>query len=152
MNQRIILGSSYLIDVSKMRIQRIFLMTAICFFTFIIWIIFMANTGRDMFLFEMTRSIPFGDKLGHIMVFGSLTLIANLALKGRYFRFKFASLYWGSLAVLVFVTLEELSQYFIVTRSLDVFDYLANVFGVLCFSWLTREIINKASFFNKASV
>ncbi|OUR84652.1 hypothetical protein A9Q77_01300, partial [Marinomonas sp. 42_23_T18] len=65
--------------------------------------------------------------------------------------FKLGSIYWGALAVLVFVTLEELSQYFIETRSLDMFDYLANLFGILCFSWLTREIIKKASFFNEAS-
>jgi len=131
--------------------QRLFLSTAFAFFIFILWVIFMANTGQDMFLFEMTRSIPFGDKLGHIMVFGCLTLMANLALKGRLVSFKLGSIYWGALAVLVFVTLEELSQHFIEIRSLDMFDYLANLFGILCFSWLTREIIKKASFFNEAS-
>jgi len=130
--------------------QRLFLSFAFVFFIFILWVIFMANTGQDMFLFEMTRSIPFGDKLGHIMVFGGLTLMTNLAFKGRCIRVKFASIYWGALVVLLFVTLEELSQYFIDTRSLDVLDYLANLVGILSFSWLTREIIKKASFFNKA--
>ena len=131
--------------------QRIILSTGLAFFIFILWVIFMANTGQDTFLFEMTRRIPFGDKLGHILVFGTLTLFANLALQGRCIRYHFMSIYWGAVAVLIFVTLEELSQYFIATRSLDVWDYLANLVGIFGFSWLTREIIKKASLFNKAS-
>lgn len=131
--------------------QRFILSTAILFFAFILWVIFMANTGQDMLLFEITRAIPFGDKFGHIIVFGGLTLMVNLAFKGRVIRFKWGTVYWGTLGVLAFVTLEELSQYFIATRSLDMFDYLANLFGILGFSWITREIIKKASFFNEAS-
>jgi VanZ family protein len=131
--------------------QRFIFSTAILLFAFILWVIFMANTGQDMLLFEITRAIPFGDKLGHVMVFGSLTLMANLAFKGRVIRFKLGPVYYGALMVLAFVTLEELSQYFIATRSLDMFDYLANLLGILGFSWLTREIIKKASFFNEAS-
>lgn len=130
--------------------QRSLFSSVTLFFIFILWVIFMANTGQDMLLFEITRSIPFGDKLGHIIVFGSLTLMANLAFKGRVIKFKLGSIYWGALAVLVFVTLEELSQYFIATRTLDLFDYFANLFGILCFSWMSREVIKKASFFNKA--
>lgn len=131
--------------------QRVFLGSAFLFFSFILWVLFMANTGQDMLLFEITRRIPFGDKLGHIMVFGCLTLMANLAFKGRVIQFKFGSVYWGALAVLAFVTFEELSQYFIATRTFDLLDYFANLVGILCFSWLTREIIKKTSFFNKAS-
>ena len=130
--------------------QKILLCVTSLFVAFVLWIIFMANTGQDMWLFEFTRKVPFGDKLGHFFVFGSLTLMANLASRGSLIPFKFCSIYWGSLAVIIFVTLEELSQYFFATRTLDLFDYLANLIGVLCFTGLSREMMNTALFRNRA--
>lgn len=131
--------------------QKLCLFLALMLFSFIVWVIFMANTGQDMLLFKVTRQIPFGDKLGHIFVFGGLTLMANLAFKGKVLNGKLGSVYWGTAAVLIFVTLEELSQHFVATRSLDLLDYLANLVGILSFTWLSKEVMKKASFFNKAS-
>lgn len=130
--------------------QKILLCVTSLFVAFVLWVIFMANTGQDMWLFEFTRKVPFGDKLGHFFVFGSLTLMANLASRGSLIRFKFGSIYWGSLAVIIFVTLEELSQYFFAARTLDLFDYLANLIGILCFTGMSREVMNTALFRNRA--
>ena len=129
--------------------QKLFLSITFLFIAFVLWVIFMANTGQDIWLFELTRKVPFGDKLGHFLVFGSLTLMANLATRGKLMRFKLGSIYWGSLSVLIFVTLEELSQYFVATRTLDLLDYLANLLGILCFTGLSRELMRKTLFRNR---
>lgn len=129
--------------------QKLFLNITFLFIAFVLWVIFMANTGQDIWLFELTRKVPFGDKLGHFLVFGSLTLMANLATRGKLMRFKLGSIYWGSLSVLIFVTLEELSQYFVATRTLDLLDYLANLLGILCFTGLSRELMRKTLFRNR---
>ncbi|KJZ15233.1 vault protein inter-alpha-trypsin [Marinomonas sp. S3726] len=129
--------------------QKLFLSITFLFIAFVLWVIFMANTGQDIWLFELTRKVPFGDKLGHFLVFGSLTLMANLATRGKQMRFKLGSIYWGSLSVLIFVTLEELSQYFVATRTLDLLDYLANLLGILCFTGLSRELMRKTLFRNR---
>jgi len=129
--------------------QKLFLSITFLFIAFVLWVIFMANTGQDIWLFELTRKVPFGDKLGHFLVFGSLTLMANLATRGKLMRFKLGSIYWGSLSVLIFVTLEELSQYFVATRTLDLLDYFANLLGILCFTGLSRELMRKTLFRNR---
>jgi len=129
--------------------QKLFLSITFLVIAFVLWVIFMANTGQDIWLFELTRKVPFGDKLGHFLVFGSLTLMANLATRGKQMRFKLGSIYWGSLSVLIFVTLEELSQYFVATRTLDLLDYLANLLGILCFTGLGRELMRKTLFRNR---
>lgn len=127
--------------------QKTLLCITFLFIAFVFWIIFMANTGQDMWLFEITRKVPFGDKLGHFFVFGSLTLMANLATRGKLISVKSGSIYWGSLAVIIFVTLEELSQYFFATRTLDLFDYLANLIGILCFTGLSRGLLTRKTLF-----
>ena len=103
---------------------------AICFFVFIVWIIYLANTGGSSIFFDFVRSIPNGDKLGHIGLFGLLTLLSIIG-----FRFKSVSVarfrvYYGVGIVLSFVILEELSQVFIPSRTFDLVDMLANIVGI----------------------
>lgn len=56
------------------------LMTTL-FFIFILWILFLANTGQNSVFFTFITKIPYGDKLGHFCLFGLLTLMANFAFK-----------------------------------------------------------------------
>lgn len=114
---------------------------AICLFCafslFILWIIYLANTGQNSIFFDFVRTIPYGDKVGHFCLFGVLTLLANFAIKFKVIRLNMFELYWGSLAVFIFVTCEELSQHFMPNRTLDILDYTANIAGILVFSWLS---------------
>lgn len=103
-------------------------MPAIAFFAFICWVIFSADTGRKTWYFDFVRSLPYGDKLGHIGLFGLLALLANFA-----FRFKSVRAAWlqvGSLAVLAFAMIEELSQHFFPNRTLDIVDAIADLIGI----------------------
>ncbi|ALO42743.1 VanZ family protein [Pseudoalteromonas phenolica] len=111
-----------------------------CFFLFIIWIIYLANTGQQSIFFDLVRLIPYGDKVGHFGLFGMLTLLANFASKFKVFKLGKVNVFWGTAAVVVFVTLEELSQHFMPTRTLDIYDYTADMIGILLFTWLSSTL------------
>ena len=113
------------------------------FFMFIIWMIYLANTGQDSIFFEFVRQIPFGDKIAHLCLFGLLTLLANLTFKFKVFKFGGFNVYLGTGAVYIFVTIEELSQYFIPARTLDLFDFSANMLGILLFTWLSSLLAKR---------
>jgi VanZ family protein len=109
---------------------------------FITWIIYLANTAQNSIFFELVASIPYGDKLGHFCLFGLLTLVVNFAFKLKSYTLISFNIYVGSTVVLFFVLLEELSQYFIPSRTLDITDLLADVVGIITFSLVTRLISN----------
>ena len=50
---------------------------------FMYWIITAANTKADNGLISLSTSIPYGDKIGHFLVMGTLALLVNLLLSSR---------------------------------------------------------------------
>lgn len=115
---------------------------ALGFAGFILWIIYLANTGEPSIFFDFVRALPFGDKLGHFGLFGMLTLLMNFACKLKTIKMASLSVYWGAIFVFSFAVLEELSQFFVASRTLDITDVLADIAGIVFFSWLTF-LINK---------
>lgn len=107
---------------------------ALAFLAFTIWIIHEANIGRDNILFKTVRATPYGDKIGHVLLAGILTLVANFLFRHRCWQLAKLRLPFGSLAIFAIAIIEEASQYFLPTRSLDIFDALANLAGILIFS------------------
>jgi VanZ family protein len=119
---------------------------ACAFLGFIIWIIYLANTGGSSVFFDLIKFIPYGDKVGHLLLFGTLTYIANLALQFRCFNLGKYAIYYGSVLVGVFVLVEEISQGYIATRTFDVADLAADAVGIglfSYFSWLTQQFLCK---------
>ena len=121
--------------------QLISLMAA-AFFGFILWIIYLANTGGHSVFFDFIRSLPYGDKLGHFCLFGVLTLILVVGSRFCAFRLGRIRIYYGVLAVTVFVVGEELSQAFIPSRTFDVVDLTADALGILLATAMAY-VINK---------
>ena len=133
---------------------------AISFFGFILWIIYLANTGGSSIFFELIRGIPYGDKLGHFGLYGVLTLLFNMASGFKSFtllsyaksglRYQKIHCYWGTLLVTSFAVIEEISQGWIDNRTLDGQDLLADFVGISCFTlvsfWIskTKTIANRS--------
>ncbi len=113
---------------------------SVIFLGFITWIIYLANTAQNSIFFEFVASIPYGDKLGHFCLFGFLTLGANFAFKLKSYKLLSFNVYLGSMAVFLLVLIEELSQYFIPSRTLDATDLLADIVGIITFSLVTKFI------------
>jgi len=123
------------------------------FFLFISYIIFLADTADYNFAFRLVGHIPYGDKIAHALLYGMMALLLNYGLdfrRGRLLSHHFKPLfaifgvmaitpYIGSTIVLVFATLEECSQYFIPSRTFDLWDLGADVVGVVLFSILRRD-------------
>jgi polysaccharide biosynthesis protein VpsQ len=133
---------------------------AISFFGFILWIIYLANTGGSSIFFELIRGIPYGDKLRHFGLYGVLTLLFNMASGFKSFtllsyaksglRYQKIHCYWGTLLVTSFAVIEEISQGWIDNRTLDSQDLLADFVGISCFTlisfWIskTKTMVNRS--------
>ncbi|PKG84298.1 trypsin [Colwellia sp. 75C3] len=113
---------------------------AIVFFCFILWVIYLANTGQNSVLFQFVASIPYGDKLGHFCLFGLLTLATNVAFKLKSFKVYSKELFLGTALVFTFVVIEECSQYFIPNRTFDLMDLSADFIGILFFNVVTSYL------------
>ncbi len=119
---------------------------AISFFCFIIWVIYLANTGQNSVFFQFVASIPYGDKLGHFCLFGLLTLAINFACKLKSFKVHSIELFLGTILVFIFVIIEEFSQYFIPNRTFDLIDLSADFVGIVFFNVVT-SYLRKLDFF-----
>ncbi len=105
-------------------------LVTIGFFGFILWVILLANRGEVGQWFGFVRYLPFGDKLGHAGLYGGLALLLNWALRWRSFDAA-GWMQWGTLLVAIFALAEELTQAWNPNRTLDGWDLLADVVGLL---------------------
>lgn len=103
------------------------------FFIFINYIIFLADTADHNFAFRLIGHIPHGDKLMHGLLYGVMALLLNYGLRFRTVKF---NVQLGAIIVLTFATIEELSQYFIPSRTFDLGDLAADIIGITVFSLL----------------
>ncbi len=103
------------------------------FFIFISYIIFLADTADYNFAFRVVGHIPYGDKICHALLYGMMAFLLNYGLgfrKLHLFGVMAITPYMGSVIVLVFATLEECSQYYIPSRTFDLWDLVADFVGV----------------------
>ena len=115
------------------------------FFIFISYIIFLADTADYNFAFRLVGHISYGDKICHALLYGMMAFLLNYGL--GFHRVGFLThqggqecppyrwnIHLGSIIVLVFATLEECSQYWIPSRTFDLWDLGADFVGVVLFS------------------
>ena len=87
--------------------------------------------------------IPYGDKLGHFVLMGTLSLMVNLALRARNLRIGKFSYLLGSLITAAVVLVEEISQIFVSGRTFDFGDLLFDYAGIFVFGEIARLIYRK---------
>ena len=102
------------------------------FFIFILFIIYLADSADHNFAFRLIGHIPYGDKAMHALLYGTMALFLNYGLNYRSFK----TVQLGAIIVLVFATLEEITQYWIPSRTFDLVDLLADFIGVILFSFI----------------
>ena len=100
------------------------------FFPFLGCIIYLANIrGLPLWFYRIEAAYEI-DKVGHFFLMGTLAWCANHALGWKKFPLGPLSFFAGSVGVLILVSLEELSQYWIPTRTCEWKDLLADVLGI----------------------
>jgi len=113
---------------------------ALAFFAFILWIIYQADAGHSNIFFRFVRSFRYGDKVGHLLLFGFLVMLINMTFRFKTVRIGSLSIYLGSMLVAIFVVLEEFSQKLFPSRTFDYADLLADAVGIVLFSILSYRI------------
>jgi hypothetical protein len=110
------------------------------FFLFIGFIIYLADTADQNFAFLMIGSIPYGDKVMHCLLYGIMALLLNYGLNFKSKKIFGFNMQIGALIVLTFAGLEEITQYWLPSRTCDIFDFVADIFGVILFSlWRSKS-------------
>jgi polysaccharide biosynthesis protein VpsQ len=104
---------------------------AALFAAFIAAIVVLAGSGYRASMFGFVDVIPYGDKLGHLGLMGTLSLLVSWSLYPRTLRLGRASLPLGVLLVLLVTTLEECSQRWFPARSFSLLDLACNVVGIV---------------------
>ncbi|MBN9691625.1 MAG: VanZ family protein [Verrucomicrobia bacterium] len=92
-------------------------------------IILIANRGEGDRWWAFLKSIPAGDKLGHVGLVGLLSLLTNLTFPGTHPRLP-RWLTRTTFILLVLLTLEELAQAFLPHRTCDFGDWVADLIGL----------------------
>lgn len=118
------------------------LMCLLGYASFLYWIISAANTKTNNGLLSFSGGVPYGDKIGHFLVMGLLSLLVNLLLNSRRQSIGKRKFLLGSLIVAGIVTAEEFTQIFIPSRTFSPFDLVADYAGILFFGrlafWCSR--------------
>ena len=111
---------------------------AVAFFSFLIWVIVAADSGQQNYFLQLAGSLPYGDKIGHVLLFAALALLLNFATKARQLAVGPVRLYLGVVLTLGFALLEEGSQLLFPARSFELLDILADLLGVTLATLLTN--------------
>jgi polysaccharide biosynthesis protein VpsQ len=105
----------------------------------VILIVIAADAGRLPKYLTVFYNFPFGDKLGHFSIMGLLAFVVNAALFPRDVNLFGRPFLLGTILIVVFVTLEEISQNFFPSRTADLIDLLASYLGIFFADWLCRR-------------
>ena len=114
---------------------------AILFAFLLLVIIVLADMGALPHYLQILKDLPYGDKAGHFILYGILTLLIDLAL---FRSLPKRSLKWvaitSGLILSLLIGLEEFSQQFFANRTFSLNDLAASYLGVIFFSWLALRI------------
>lgn len=109
---------------------RIINIVGILFFLVVLWLIYLANIDDNNRLFDFIAATRYADKVGHFGIFFVLTLAAIIGSKFKSFAIMKLRIYYGMVAVTVFVVAEEVSQVFIPSRNFELLDLAADGVGI----------------------
>lgn len=111
------------------------------FFTlFILLVILLADLGK-LGIFGVLNQIPFGDKAGHFILYGILTLLLDLTLiRSLPNRSPKLLVVVMGLTLALIIGLEEYSQQFFARRTYDLADLTFSYLGVGFFSGMVLRI------------
>lgn len=115
----------------------------IAFSLFLAGLVVLADSGHGGWLFALAGRIPAGDKLGHFLLFGTLSCLLNGHWRGKTLRLFGRTALWGSTLIMAVVTLEECSQVFFRSRTFDLLDLTADAVGIWFGGRLVRACLRR---------
>lgn len=110
------------------------------FALFILAVILLADTGKLPGFLQFVHSVPYGDKAGHFLLVGILCfLMSRTAIRSFPQRRPKQVAALVCLGLAIVFGLEEASQILILERNASLFDWLADVMGIVVFGWLALQ-------------
>ena len=102
------------------------------FLFFFASVVALANTQSAFSYQVLTQlhNIPFGDKIMHFLLVGTLAVVLNIYFCHRKVTIFQRNILLGSLITLIFITLEECSQMYIPHRNFELMDMCCNYAGI----------------------
>lgn len=95
-----------------------------------IGIVLIANSDNGKTFFHFVNYIPGQDKTAHFALFFTISLVVNMLLNFKYLYILNKKVLLGSIIVFSIAFIEEFSQLFLVGRTFDLIDLLADFLGV----------------------
>ncbi len=112
----------------------------ISFVFLILLIIVLANAGQ-LDILGFINKLPHGDKAGHFILYGILTLLLNLTfIRSNPHRSPGMVISSIGIVLALLIGIEEYSQKYISNRTFSLADLAASYIGVLFFSWVVLRI------------
>ena len=129
----------------RIRVRRLIVRRAgwalLIFVVFLFTLIWLADVGRGQWFFDLARVVPGGDKTGHFILFGLLSLLVNFVFRAAVGRIGRLSVLKGTLVVAIFAISEECSQLLFVSRTFDLLDLSAGLVGIWVFGRLAGRYL-----------
>jgi len=114
---------------------RVLAVAAVAMLLFVMWASHQATIGSNNIFIQLVSVLPYGDKVSHFVLFGLLSLVAIGATRFRGIRFFGFKLYWAVFVVSVYAVADELLQYYSPRRTLDGYDVVFGLLGVVSAQW-----------------
>lgn len=111
------------------------------FIVFMAGFIYLADTRQHLSWLQLIYTVPYADKLGHLLLYGTLAFLVNVAGNAAQLQFGRWRFLTGSLIVMIATVLEECSQLFIRGRSFDWWDLAADAVAILVGGWLAKRLL-----------
>lgn len=112
------------------------------FILFILQVILWANTGTMPGALEMIYDFPNGDKVGHFILFGTLSFLVNKTTISMFKRSPKGIILSVSLILMLLVGFEEWAQQFSPNRTYSWIDLAFSYAGITLGAWLTWRFRN----------
>ena len=108
----------------------------------LLFLIIFANSGQATAYIQLMMQVPFGDKIMHLTMLGSLSFLINKALNNRSINWQKSPFLLGSCCLAAVMTLEEISQIWIVSRNFEWLDLACNYTGIYLGQTLGLSLIH----------
>lgn len=108
--------------------------TSLALILFVAFVWWRADQGHLPAAISALYNFPHGDKVGHFLLMGVLTFFVCLPFSFGGWQAVKKRIFMVLLLIAVIITLEEISQHFFSTRSMDIVDLICSYAGILVFS------------------
>lgn len=108
----------------------------LAFLAFMGLVIVWADTNTMPAFLRRMYVFPFGDKVGHFVIYAIFAYLLTWAMPFRRLKLGLFSLPLGIVIAVAFATLEEASQLFVARRTPDLLDLLMGYLGIYASTWI----------------